>query len=97
MKLTDKILKFWFGKSNIATGLKPRKVWFRSSHSFDQETHANFKLKHSDALAGRLDNMIENQNSCLALIILLDQFSRNLFRERPEAFEGVAKAQNFLL
>ena len=93
MELIDKILKFWFGQSDISAGLKQRKVWFKSSPSFDQEIHTNFKLKHGDALAGRLDHMIESQKSCLALIILLDQFSRNLFRKNPQAFRGDAKAQ----
>ena len=93
MQLSEKILEFWFGQSDLTSGLKRRKVWFKSSSSFDQKIHINFSHRHDDALAGRLDNMAENQKSCLALIILLDQFPRNLFRESPLAFRGDAKAQ----
>ena len=93
MQLSEKILEFWFGQSDLTSGLKPRKVWFKSSSSFDQKIYINFRHSHDDALAGRLDNMAENQKSCLALIILLDKFPRNLFRESPLAFRGDAKAQ----
>ena len=41
--------------------------------------------------------MNESQKSCLALVILLDQFPRNLFRESPKAFAGDVKALEFAL
>ena len=93
MHLTDKVFNFWFGKSDLKLELKPRRIWFKSSSKFDQQIHENFIHSYEDAVAGRLDNMKENQKSCLALIIILDQFSRNLFRESPKAFAADPKAR----
>jgi len=93
MHLTEKVLNFWFGESNLELELKPRRIWFKSSSDFDQQIYENFIHSYEDAAAGRLDNMKENQKSCLALIIILDQFSRNLFRESPKAFTADPKAR----
>ena len=93
MHLTEKILNFWFGESNLKLELKPRRIWFKSSSEFDQQIHENFIHSYEDAAAGRLDDMKKNQKSCLALIIILDQFSRNLFRESPKAFAADPKAR----
>ena len=41
-----------------------------------------------DAIAGKLDNWEDTETGCLALILLLDQFTRNVFRYTPRAFAG---------
>ena len=86
MDLTDSILKFWFGASDLSADLKPRRIWFKSTPDFDRKIHEKFIQSYEAAAAGHLDHMKESQKSCLALIIMLDQFSRNLFRESPKAF-----------
>ena len=40
------------------------------------------------ALASRLDSWANNADGCLALILLLDQFTRNIYRDTPRAFSG---------
>ena len=97
MDLTKEVLSFWFGKSDLGpeSELKPRKIWFKSSFSFDKKIHESFIDSSENALAGHLSHMNESQKSCLALIILLDQFPRNLFRESPKAFAGDVKALKF--
>ena len=97
MHLTEEVLSFCFGQSDISpeSELKPRKIWFKSSSSFDKKVNRSFIDSCKNALDGHLDHMNESQESCLALIILLDQFPRNLFRESPEAFAGDVKALKF--
>ena len=45
-----------------------------------------------DAIEGKLDSWEETETGCLALIILLDQFTRNVFRDTPQAFAGDERA-----
>jgi uncharacterized protein (DUF924 family) len=97
MHLTEEVLSFCFGQADISpeSELKPRKIWFKSSSSFDKKVNGSFIDSCKNALDGHLDHMNESQESCLALIILLDQFPRNLFRESPKAFAGDVKALKF--
>ncbi len=93
MDLTEKVLKFWFGASDLNADLKPRSIWFKSTTDFDKKIHENFMHSYEEATAGHLDYLKENQKSCLAFIIMLDQFSRNLFRESPRAFAADSRAR----
>jgi uncharacterized protein (DUF924 family) len=81
------ILEFWFGED-----LKPRKIWFTQNSSFDQEIRSRFLSLHTQAATGQLDTWITSPESCLALVLLLDQFSRNMFRGKPQAFATDPKA-----
>ena len=51
-----------------------------------------FSIAIENAIAGKLDSWEESETGCLALIILLDQFTRNVFRNTPRAFAGDKKA-----
>ncbi len=95
MSLTEDILNFWFEGTDLTRKMEKRKIWFKSTPEFDQAIHDNFTEAYEDAAAGRLDDMKESREGCLALIILLDQFSRNLFRDNPKAFAADAKAREF--
>ena len=66
--------------------MEPRRVWFKLSPEFDQEIHKSFILSYKDGRAERLNQMKESQKGCLAPIIILDQFSRNIFCQNPQAF-----------
>ena len=55
---------------------------------FDTAVEARFGGAVTNALAGRLDYWADNANGCLAMIILLDQFTRNIFRQSARAFSG---------
>jgi uncharacterized protein (DUF924 family) len=81
------ILDFWFSSDN-----EPN--WFAKSDEFDQLIEKKFKLVHSQAAASELWSWRQNADGRLAEIIILDQFSRNLFRENPRAFaqDGLALA-----
>jgi len=79
------VLQFWFAE------LEPRQWWVKDE-ALDREIEARFGELHSDAAAGKLYQWREDANGRLAEIIILDQFSRNIHRDRPEAFacDGMA-------
>lgn len=65
---------------------KPRQIWFTKKPDFDQKLQTRFMKDYQKAAAGYLDEWIDLPETCLALILLLDQFPRNMFRGTPEAF-----------
>jgi uncharacterized protein (DUF924 family) len=66
--------------------------WFNKDEAFDRHIAERFAALHADAVAGRLADWAETPEGALALILLLDQFSRNLFRGKPQAFAQDAMA-----
>jgi uncharacterized protein (DUF924 family) len=78
------ILDFWFGADAVA----PRGFWFSKSDAIDTEIRSRFGAAVEEALAGSLDDWAETPEASLALILLLDQFTRNIFRGTPRAFAG---------
>ncbi|HEY9673887.1 MAG TPA: DUF924 family protein [Waterburya sp.] len=91
----QEILEFWFGKPGEADYGKPRKVWFIKNPNFDQEVRSRFLPIYQQAAAGELDDWKNSPQSCLALIILLDQFPRHLFRGQPQAFATDSQALSY--
>ena len=75
----EAILQFWFEET------KPYQ-WFRRDLDFDASVRTRFSALHQTAINGALNGWSENPRSALARIILLDQFSRNIFRDDPRAF-----------
>jgi uncharacterized protein (DUF924 family) len=73
------VLVFWFEQATL-------QQWFAKDPDFDQKINDSFRLTWRDARAGELDHWQDHPLSCLALVIVLDQFSRNMFRDRPDAF-----------
>ena len=80
------ILHFWFNETK-------HKERFEKNEAFDQKIRANFFEDYQKAANNEYDNWQDNTNECLALIILLDQFSRNLFRNNHKAFAMDNKAR----
>ncbi|WP_425415022.1 DUF924 family protein [Phenylobacterium immobile] len=67
--------------------------WFAKSLSFDQALRAHFEVPHFFAASGGHDDWAETADGALALLILLDQIPRNLFRESGHAFATDGKAR----
>jgi uncharacterized protein (DUF924 family) len=84
----DEVLDFWFD-GDPATF---RMVWFKGNPDFDGAC-SRFADALREAKSGALDQWTETPRGTLALIILLDQFSRNLHRGSPDAFAADAKAR----
>ncbi len=78
------VLDFWFG-TNGERG-QSRKQWFQKVLAFDAEIRARFLVLYEQAAAGHLDDWKNHPHHCLALIVLLDQFPRNMFRNSARAF-----------
>lgn len=86
MSQAQKVLDFWFGQSKHASYGQPRQGWFIKNLEFDLEVRTRFMPDYAQAEAGNLDSWKNSPQSCLALILLLDQFPRHMFRGTPQAF-----------
>ncbi len=82
------VLNFWLGDAHLSPEhFKAQgKLWYRSSTAIDQEIKARFASLHEQATNLELESWRETAESCLALVIILDQFSRHLYRATPGAF-----------
>ena len=68
------------------------KQWFKKDPSFDQAIRKRFEGLISRGLQGDLNDWMESRAGCLALILVLDQFTRNVYRDTPKAFCGDTRA-----
>jgi uncharacterized protein (DUF924 family) len=80
------ILQFWFGCE--------RKTWFEKNPAFDDDIRRRFLPLYEQGAAGALDHWRQTPTGCLALVILLDQFPRNMFRGDARAFAADALARD---
>lgn len=97
--IQEQILDFWFGPPQ-EDGLSSDyfvKRWFQQDAAFDQEIATRFESWLQRALAGELDDWQATPRGRLALILLLDQFTRNLYRHTARAFVGDPQAQELAL
>jgi len=62
------------------------KRWFSKDSAFDDDIRQRFLGQHEDAAAGKLSGWETTAEGALALLILLDQFPRNMFRGQARAF-----------
>ena len=85
----DAILTFWFKEQALsAPQIDGRMdVWFGEDPLFDEEIASHFAADVENASVGNLDHWGESPRGRLALILLLDQFRRNIHRNTPAAFE----------
>ncbi len=63
-----------------------RDKWFKKDPEFDRAIEERFGALHAEAAAGKLNDWAKSPEGALALILVLDQFSRNMFRDSPRAF-----------
>jgi uncharacterized protein (DUF924 family) len=89
--MQDEILDFWFGTRGSAQYGKPRALWFRKRSAVDQTIRTRFGAAVETALAGGFGEWTAARDA-LARVLLLDQFTRNIFRDTPRAFAGDALA-----
>ena len=88
----DEVLDFWFGREDEPGYGEFRDAWFRKDAGFDQEVRERFGSLYERAAAGELDGWRGDARSCLALVICLDQFPRNMFRGDGRTHATDAKA-----
>lgn len=75
----NEIIQFWFEQIE-------HKLWWEKNSDFDQLIRERFLTLHQQAASGELFQWRETALGCLAEIIILDQFSRNMFRDSAQSF-----------
>lgn len=86
------VLAFWFGAADDPARDRPRAQWFGKNPAFDAQVQDSFGALIELALDGGLTHWALEPASALARIIVLDQFTRNAFRDTARAFAGDARA-----
>jgi uncharacterized protein (DUF924 family) len=82
--LATDILDFWFPPGQSGE----RDVWFRKDDAFDREIRERFGAALAAGIAGAFGEWCTTARGALARVLLLDQFTRNAFRDTPGAFAG---------
>jgi uncharacterized protein (DUF924 family) len=86
------VLDYWFGAPGSPEHGQRREIWFKDGRAIDAEIRERFLDLHEKAASGGLDHWRQDPRACLALILLLDQFPRHMFRDRPRAYATDPKA-----
>jgi len=81
----EQLIDFWFSQ-------RVQKMWFNSTQDFDKELYNDYYQTYESAVNGDLDHWSESSLGSLALVIILDQFPLNMFRNSPRCFESENKA-----
>src|SRR4051794_15396237 len=79
-------LDFWFGPPGDPGRYHHRQIWFRSTPEFDATVRAGFAADHDAAVSGALAHWENAPESALALVMLLDQAPRHIFRSTPRVW-----------
>jgi len=87
------ILDFWFLPLGDPEHGKPREIWWKCTPEFDAGIGSRFATLLDKAIAGALDSWCRSPDGALALILLCDQFARNMHRRTARAFSGDRKAR----
>lgn len=94
----SKVLEFWFGAgctdAPVTYSAPPElaKMWFMGGAALDEEIKAQFGADLAGVAVGKYDPWLEHPYNAMAAIILMDQFSRNVYRGTPQAFALDTKA-----
>ncbi len=90
----DAVLGFWFKRQSLSAPQIDRRmdVWFGEDTAFDAQIKAEFTDDVARASDGQLDHWAKQPRGRLALILLLDQFRRNIYRSSADAYTMDRKA-----
>ena len=87
------LLDFWFGPRGDPGREQHREIWFRSNVEFDAALRREFLADYEAAAAGMSLSWEAEAEGALALVLLLDQVPRNIFRETVRAYASDAAAR----
>ena len=88
------VIDFWCGIPGSPERDTFREIWFKdATPAFDAEIRDRFLALHERALAGDFAHVLDSVDGCFALLILFDQFPRNMFRGTARAFATDPKAR----
>jgi uncharacterized protein (DUF924 family) len=86
------VMDFWFGRHGDRGRDTPRRQWFEKSDAFDAQIRDRFGMLIPRAIAGDLQAWAADPEGAVAQILVLDQFTRNVYRGTAQAFAGDARA-----
>ena len=92
----EQVLEFWFGASGADGSLDPakQKMWFGDGRQYDAQIRERFGALHERAASSALEaEWTATPAGSIALVIVLDQFSRHIHRGTPQAFAQDPAAQ----
>lgn len=94
MQRIEEILEFWFGDTRRDISCMPEwmEFWFAAGADLDEPVRQRFGADVAEAASGKRDHWAATPEGRLALVLLLDQFTRNIYRGKPEAFACDDKA-----
>jgi uncharacterized protein (DUF924 family) len=87
------LLDFWFGAPGDPEREQHREIWFKSTEAFDATLRVAFLADYEAAAAGALHTWEATPEGALAMLLLLDQIPRNIFRGTPLAYATDAAAR----
>jgi len=92
------LLDWWFGDCESASEVAAQKgkLWFGKRDSQDLEARTRFEAWVEQALAGELTEWMQRPEGWLALVLLLDQLPRMIFRDTPKSYAGDLRAQKLV-
>lgn len=95
------ILQFWFegvdDSTPIDKGKRPFSKWFKAGKALDQEIRERFEVDLDSAILGECKAWEKSAQGALALILLYDQFTRNIYRDTPRMYASDALARELTL
>src|SRR5687767_10163973 len=95
MTRVDEVLDFWLGApaADAETFKQKLRCWYMGGPELDREIRERFGADVERAIAGELDGWTDEPKGTLALVILLDQFTRSVFRDDARMYAGDARAR----
>jgi len=95
MATSEEVLEFWFGAAardadEVMTNVRR---WYAGGEAVDRVIRERFAGDVEAAFAGKLAGWSETPRGLLALVLVLDQFTRGIFRDSPRTYAGDANAQ----
>lgn len=99
MRAMAEVLEFWLGPEaqRDAPDREVAQRWWTKDPAFDEVLRQRFGMLLEQASAGQLQDWAVTARGRLALIILLDQFSRNIYRDQPQMYENDERALELCL
>lgn len=85
----ERVLEFWLGEIDDTGRASPEASarWWKKSAAFDREVAEQFAADHAAIAAGDCEHWLDTPRGRVAYVIVLDQLSRNMFRDSPRMYE----------
>jgi uncharacterized protein (DUF924 family) len=87
------LLDAWFGPPEDPGRQQQREIWFKSTEEFDAALRREFLADYEAAAVGALRSWEDSPEGALAVVLVLDQVPRNIFRATPRAYATDAAAR----